>query len=180
MKYFRLAFVLAGLLALTLSSCQDLGEGLPGSGEWAIYRLSDPTLFSDQIRNVPLSQLRLAAEPFISVHDIGWYRWDTHSFECQAKVNARIDSLARYGGSVRGVPFVVTVGKDPIYLGSFWWSYSSIYPWCPTIDITFLGASGSNDPQLRIELPSLYQGEDPRQDRRIHESLRRAGVLLSG
>jgi hypothetical protein len=129
---------------------------------------------------MPLSQLSLAAQPFVSVHDIAWYSWDTHTFKCQANVNARIDSLARYGGSVHGVPFVVTVGKEPIYLGSFWWSYSSISPWCPTIDITFLRASGLTDLQLRIELPSLYQGEDPRQDRRIHESLSRAGVLLGG
>jgi len=178
MKYIRLACVVAGLLALIFSSCQDAGVGLPRDGEWVIYRLSDATLLSDQVRNVPLSQLSVAAAPFISVRDIGWYRWDTHRFECLPHVRGRIDSLARYGGSVRGVPFVVTVGKEPIYLGSFWWSYSSIMPWCPTIEITFIGGSGSTDLQLGIELPPLHQGEDSRQDWRIHEALRRAGVLV--
>lgn len=170
----------AGLLTLTFSSCQDLGEGLPGDGEWAIYQLSDAALSSEEVRNVPLSQLSLAAAPFISVHDILWFDWGTHSFECLPHVRGRLDSLARYGGSVRGVPFVITVGKRPIYLGSFWWSYSSIMPWCPTIEVTFVGLSGSGVIQLRVELPPLHQGEDPRLDWRIHEALRRAAVLVNG
>jgi hypothetical protein len=78
------------------------------------------------------------------------------------------------------VPFVVTVGKEPIYLGSFWWSHSSIMPWCPTIEATFVGGSGSVDLQLGIELPPFHQGEDPRQDCRIREALRRVGVLVGG
>jgi hypothetical protein len=74
---------------------------------------------------------------------------------------------------------VVTVGKEPIYFGSFWWGYSSILPWCPNIEITFVGGSGIMGLQLGIELPPLHQGSDPRLDPRIHESLRRAGVLVS-
>ena len=173
MNHIQLKLLGLCLLGSFLSSCQDLGEGDRGGGEWAIYRLADLSLTSDQVRNVPLSDLSLAVVPFISVRDIRSYHWNTHEFECTTEAASRIDSLARYGGSVRGVPFVVAVDRKPIYLGSFWWAYSSIMPWCPYMDITFPMGSVSR----RIELPPLYQGDDPRSDRRIYTALKSAGVL---
>jgi len=97
MKYSLQEVLAVVLFALILSSCEDLGEGLPGDGQWAIYRLSDPTLVSHQVRDVPVSQLSLAEKPFISIQDLRWYRWDSHTFECLPTVSGRIDSLARFG-----------------------------------------------------------------------------------
>lgn len=173
MKHTRIEFICLGLVGLLFSSCQDLGEGVQGNGEWAIYRLADPSVTSDQIRNEPLSNLILASAPVISVRDVRLYHWKIHSFECTAGADSLIDSLARHGGSTRGVPFVVTVDKEPIYVGSFWWGYSSMMPWCPYMEITFPMGSVSRG----IQLPPLYQGDDPRSDRRVYWALKNAGVL---
>jgi len=174
MNQVRLTMPWLCWLVLLVSSCQDLGVGDRADGEWAIYRLADPTVLSDQLRNTSLSNLTLAAAPFISVHDIRSYHWKTHTFECTTKGDSLIDSLARYGGSTRGVPFVVTVDRKPIYLGSFWWGYSSMMPWCPYMEVTF-----PMGPQTRgIQLPALHTGEDPRSDLRIYRALRSAGELM--
>ena len=173
MKLKRIEFISLVLVGLVFSSCQDLGDGVQGSGDWAIYRLADPSVTSDQIRNEPLSNLILATVPFISVRDIRSYHWKTHSFECTSKTDGLIDSLALHGGSTRGVPFVVTVDSEPIYVGSFWWSYSSLMPWCPYMELTFPMGPVSRG----IQLPELFTGDDPRSDRRVYWALKSAGVL---
>jgi hypothetical protein len=171
MSHGRMKLVSWSLLVLMLPSCQDLGVGDGIDGEWAIYRLANPTIFSDQLQTASLSDLTLAAAPFISVHDVRVYHWKTHALECTARADSLIDSLARHGGSTRGVPFVVTVERHPIYLATFWWGYSSSMPWCPYMEVI--------GPQPReIDLPPLHQGEDPRSDSRIYHALKDAGVLI--
>ena len=161
------------LFGLLSSSCQGVSESVQADGEWAIYRLADVNVTSDQIRNEPLSNLTLAAAPLISARDIRSYHWKTHSFEGTSKTDSLLDSLALHGGSTRGVPFVVTVDRERIYVGSFWWIFSSMMPWCPYIELAFPAGPVSRE----IQLPPLYQGEDPRSDRRIYRALKNAGVL---
>jgi hypothetical protein len=166
------------LLSLLAFSCEDLGVGININGGWAIYRLKDPSITSYQIRNVPLSDLTLARVPFIAARDIRSYDWKTHTFECSAQATSLFDSLSRNCGSVFGVPFVVTVDRKPIYLGSFWWMYSSITPWCPFIGVTF--PVGNDKPTAwTIQLDPLYQGYDPRSDKRIYYSLKASGLLTN-
>ncbi len=166
---YRLLLLLC-LCGLCLASCDDLLVTDQTGGEWAIFRLADPSVTSDQVRDVPLSDMKLADVPFISARELESYHWKTHMFECTPEADSLLDSLGRYGGSTRGVPFVVTVDRQPIYLGSFWWGYSSMVPWCPFVEIAW--------PQSRrIQLPSLYQGKDPRSDPRIYSALKNAGVL---
>jgi hypothetical protein len=169
----HLTLILFATVGLLISSCQDVGEGDYADGEWALYRLADPTLTSDQLRNEPLSNLRLADVPFISARDILSYNWKTHSFECISKTDSLLDSLALHGGSTRGVPFVVTVNKAPIYVGSFWWGYSSMMPWSPYVELAFPRGHVSRS----IQLPPLAGQPDPRSDMRIYWALRYAGVL---
>lgn len=162
--------LLALFFALVFSECEDLGEGMPGTGEWALYRLNDPSLTTYQVVNEPLSNLRLAPHPFISVKDVRTYHWGTHEIDFTAEMDRVLDSLAASRGSVSGVPFVVTVGVERIYLGSFWWGYSSMAPSFPYIETI------SPKPR-RIQLPSLGQVGDPRADLRIHHALVMAGIL---
>jgi hypothetical protein len=151
--------------------CDDLGEESTDPGNWALYRLSDPGLTSHQVQNNPLRSLMLAPVPFISVSDIRVYHWETHEIEFTPAVDSVLDSLrfSRWG-STSGRPFVVVVGNTRIYLGTFWWAYSSSMPLCPYIETL------SPTPRS-IQLPPMHQGEDPRADRRIYLSLKKAGVL---
>ncbi len=162
------------LLSSLAFSCQDLGEGVNDNGGWAIYRLSNPALTGSDVRNVPLSNLSLAAVPILSTADIRSYAWKTHTMECTAKATALLDSLSLCCGSVFGVPFVVTVDRKPVYMGCFWWDYSSIMQWCPFINLTFPRGQTARTIHL---LPSL-EGNDPRSDMRIYHSLRASGLLI--
>jgi hypothetical protein len=172
MKKIRMSFVFWSLLILMLPSCQDLTGVGDGTGEeWAIYRLADPSIRSDQLQTTSLSDLVLAGTPFISVKDVRAYHWKTHALECSARTDSLIDSLARYGGTTSGVPFVVTVGTEPIYLGTFWWGYSSMTPGYPYMEVI-------SPRHWEISLPRLHQGEDPRSDSRIYHALKSAGVLI--
>jgi len=81
-----------------------------------------------------------------------------------------MEYFTRNAGRTSGIPFVVTVGFDRIYLGTFWWAYSSSLPACPFMETI------SPKPR-RISLPSLGQVTDPRGDVRIYMALQKAGVL---
>lgn len=73
-------------------------------------------------------------------------------------------------GSLSGIPFVVTVGSDRVYLGAFWHAYSSLAPTFPHIDLI----SNPHQIQRSWEPGSV----DLRNDRRIHDALMLAGVLV--
>ena len=163
----------AVLAIFLLIGCQDMWDPDADSGAWAIYRLNDPTLTTYQIRNEPLSTLQLAPLPFITVQDIEVYHWKSHTFQCTRKVSDMLDSLARYGGSTQGRPFVVSINREPIYLGTFWWGYSSTMPCAPYVDILFAGRNQS----CTIEAPPPALYADPRSDMRLYNALRRAHAL---
>jgi hypothetical protein len=173
MNHTRVLFVCLCMLGLFAPSCRDLEEGVEQSRDWAIYRLADPTVTSDKIQNEPLTRLTLAAVPFISEGDIRVYHWKTHTVECTESTVSLLDSFALHGGSTRGVPFMVTVDKERIYVGTFWWGYSSSMPWCPYMELTYPKGVISRS----IQLPNLYEGGDPRSDMRIYWALKNAGVL---
>jgi hypothetical protein len=163
-------FLIPWMSALWFLGCQDLGVEVPEPGEWAIYRLSDTTLTTDLVLNEPLQSLHLAPRPFASSKDLLAYEWETHRIEFCPEIDCLLDTLALRGGSTRGRPFVVCVGEERIYLGTFWWAYSSSSPRCP-----FMETIGPKPRQ--ISLPPLHQGPDPRADVRIYASLKKAGVL---
>jgi hypothetical protein len=176
MNRIRVTVVGLFLMCLFIPSCHDLGEGNSASGEWAIYRLADPAITSYQLRNAPTPNMTLAAVPLISVRDLRAYHWKSHVLEFTPEVGKRIDSISRASGTSRGIPFVVTLDRQPVYVGTFWWSYSSLAPWCPYWDITVPNSDSIS--VGAIELLEFYQGSDPRSDRRLYASLKTAGVLV--
>jgi hypothetical protein len=68
-----------------------------------------------------------------------------------------------------GIPFVVIVGNERIYFGTFWSSYSSIVlPQCAFIDVSF------NTCRIQLAKGAI----DKRSDTRIYKSLKQSGVLI--
>ncbi len=73
-------------------------------------------------------------------------------------------------GKTSGVPFVVTVGNARIYLGTFWWAYSSsMPPACAVIEAIA---------PLPYKIQLANGAIDKRSDLRIYYSLKRSGVLV--
>ncbi len=162
------------LFALLCTSCKDLGSG-PAPDSFAIYRLADPSIGASAAWTVPLGDLVLEPSPFIRANDLKSYRWSTHEFVPSPALNTVLEAMAMKPGMSRGVPFVVVVGKERIYLGSFWWAYSSLMPQVPYIDVTIEVASSGS---YAIQPAPLSSGADPRQDIRVRESLSAAGILV--
>jgi hypothetical protein len=158
------------LISLLAFACQELGTGQPSTEGWAIYCLRDGSITAYDASGQPLDALVLADTAFMTTTDISAYYWSTHTFEPSAQLEARLTAMRDSRGSVFGIPFVVQVGSDRIYMGAFWYAYSSVAPTFPHIELI------SNPHQIQ---PSWEPGgTDLRNDIRIHDSLKRAGVLV--
>jgi hypothetical protein len=150
--------------------CEDLDTDQPSTESWAIYCLQDGSVTAYDASRQPLAALVLADEPFMTVTDISAYHWSSHTFVPSPRIENQLTALRDSHGSVYGIPFVVKVGSDRIYMGAFWYAYSSLAPTFPHIDLI------SNPHQIQ---PSWMLGDtDVRYDLRIHNALKLAGVLI--
>jgi hypothetical protein len=156
------------VLLVALIGC-DFGTDIGQHAEFAIYRLSDPSLAASQVWNEMLDSLVLAESPFLSTKDLISYKWQTHEYAVTSSVDSQLALLGRTLGPTGGIPFVVVVGNDRIYLGAFWYPHSSLMPQVPFIDVVL-------EPH-RIN-KSVLVPEDKRTDIRIYHSLKAAGVLI--
>lgn len=157
------------LAAAVLFSCTESVQIEEVEDTFALYLLQDTTLTANDAVAKPLSSLRLADSAFILVSDLNSYRWSEHTFTLKDHLTPAMDLLKQRKNVAHGVPFVVVVGIDRIYLGTFWYTTSSsIPPVCAVIDILA-------GPPYAVTLP---QGApDYRNDSRIRTSLMKYGVL---
>jgi hypothetical protein len=158
------------LASAVMFSCSDSVQIEEVEDTFAVYLLRDTSLTANAVAGKSLNSLILADTALILVSDLKTYRWQEHTFTLNEQVSAVMDSLKRRRNVTHGVPFVVVVGLDRIYFGTFWWSFSSsIPPACAVIDILA-------GPPYTISLP---QGApEYRNDSRIRTSLKKYGVLI--
>lgn len=140
------------------------------STEFEIYLLKDPLVTTAQAIKVPLNNLQLASKPFLSARDIKVYHWSTHEFDLHGRGDSVFQKMSAERYTATGVPFVVVVGKQRIYLGAFWWPFSSTVP--PVAYITM------STPHPAISPCPICRQTDMRSDQRIHDALFDAGVLV--
>ncbi len=140
------------------------------STEFEIYLLKDPLVTTAQAINVPLNSLELASKPFLSARDIKVYHWSTHQFDLHKRGDSVFQrmSVERYASA--GLPFVVVVGKQRMYLGAFWWPFLSSVP-----PVTFITLS---TPHPSLSPCPICRQPDLRSDPKIHDALYDAGVLV--
>ena len=163
----RVLFILALIL---LSACtQSTNPGI--GGDFAIYRLQDTILTAAEVWDKPLDHLVLASTPFLTVRDVISYKWSTHGFTVTASVDSQLAAMKLVHGFMGGIPFVVVAGGQKIYLGAFWYAYSSMIPQVPYIDVIL-------DPHTIHNTPSVLVTDDKRTDERIYRALQGAGVLI--
>jgi len=137
---------------------------------FAIYLLRDSTVNAANAYAQPIENLLLSESEFISALDLKSYNWTTHSFELKDKKRTEFENFILNSGSTNGIPFIVTVGKERIYFGTFWWNYSSSMP--PACAVIFVIGP------LPYEIKLANDAIDQRNDMRIFNSLKRAGILV--
>jgi hypothetical protein len=184
MKRVEVAMRLVGLLVV--------GLGLAGCGgrtpapaetapppEVAIYLVARDVpaaeLSTADVRGLPLRE-----PPVITTGDIVTYDAATHEIELTPEAYRRVQQLYRLPVDVDGLPFVVTVGRQPIYAGAFWSPLSSLSSDGVTIPQPM--DPGGGRPVIRLNLgypaPDFWRGgRDPRPDPRVLAALEAAGKL---
>ena len=172
--------VLISLIALGLGlfhACRQPVEG-EANGGFAIYLLDDPECPAGEASEKSLQSLALADEPLLTSEDIVSYEWWEHRITLKSGAADRIRIIADSNATVLGLPFVVRVGSEPIYLGAFWWAFSSLAPAFPHIELVFAFDRDESPIMLCIEPSWIERDPDPRYDMRILRALRRDGVLI--
>ncbi|MFN8443111.1 MAG: hypothetical protein U0175_20220 [Caldilineaceae bacterium] len=154
-----------------LSSCQAIQVS-----SFAIYRLTE-AIPAAQLSQQDIGQLELQNEPILSNDDIVSYGKVDHTIELTHDAYVRIQQLFPMPVKVDGIPFVVCVGKERIYLGAFWTPLSSL-----SYDGIVI-MQPLDDAQTTIQIsvgypaPEVFTGNDPRADPRIIRALEQMGKL---
>jgi hypothetical protein len=124
-----------------------------------------------------LSHVELAEQPLIAARDIITYNALTHEIKLTATAFERILDLQV---PVSGKSFLVCVDRNPVYWGAFWtpissMSFDGVTIWKP------LGNRESSVITLELGYPSasFYNGEDPRSDPEILNSLESSGKIIN-
>jgi hypothetical protein len=140
------------------------------------YLLKDPHTTANQVYNSDIYSLKLAERPFLSYKDLVYYKWSEHSFKIDS-INAKtIQNICKNNTTVFGIPFVVTVGQERIYLGAFWFLFSSLAPVFPHINSPI--ENGENSCIFVINKSWDSTKTDLRNDPRIYNVLKKYGLLL--
>ncbi|MFC1619395.1 hypothetical protein ACFL45_05565 [Candidatus Neomarinimicrobiota bacterium] len=156
------------ITGLVVVSCGLFTQDAPDDDDLALYLLLPDTLNAIEAADLPLDSLILTNEPIISLDEIKIYDWSDHSFSIKQAAYDRLKSLEDAGVSTHGLPFVLVVDDERIYLGAFWPLYSSLIPLFPYIEVA----------PLRLEIQQWHDSDpDPRYDPRIRDMLDAAGVL---
>ena len=121
-----------------------------------------------------LSHIDIADQPIISIDDIVAYNAQIHEIKLSDEAFERISQLEV---PVIGKSFLVCVDKAPIYWGAFWtpissMSFDGVTIWKPM-------SLEQNTIKLELGYPSssFYEGEDPRANPVIMQSLEKADKL---
>jgi len=166
MRYIVLISISLILLSCTHSTSDDRGS----QEAFGIHLLQDSTITARDAFSQPIDSLTLTTSAFLSVNDLTSYTWSTHAFELTDESRTRYERFLASHGRTSGVPFVVTVGNDRIYVGTFWWAYSSsMPPACAVIEAIA---------PLPYRIQLANGAIDKRSDPRIYLSLKTSGVLI--
>jgi hypothetical protein len=145
---------------------------------WGIYLLEDSGIDAAKAAGMPLESLTLKFEPQIDLAGIAHYSGSSHTMYLSHRFSSDylLRDLPEIG--VRGVPFVVTVDEQPVYLGAFYSNFSSNSFDHPVILVDELEPTTSTA-VIHRSYPQGNQPDtpDPRPDSRILQLFGESGKL---
>lgn len=142
-------------------------------GEFGIYLLADEKMNADGALRLRLDELTLQKEPLLTPNDFVCYSWKDHSFKLTPEATVKLPKP-----QVFGVPFVVMVNGQRIYLGAFWTHASSAsFPNPVICTDPFLLPSESNRYTIDRNYAAPDLAEDPRDSPAVRAVFQAAGKL---
>lgn len=170
----KILFAFAAALVFFATAGTILGQEKPK--EFALYLLPAPLKPEQTRRALDIGKLKKpAGDPLISARDIAHYQKDRHELGIYYTAGLRLKTKAL---DLRGKPFAVFVGDDPIYAGAFWASN-----WSQSYDGVIIDTFNFKGDFPILELRFGYPNEkfattpDPRADARIFKAFEDAGML---
>ena len=173
----KINFIAIILLSVFIYSCSEnnvtentLQEGIN------FYLLKDSNITANQISTQNINDLKIADKPFLTYKDLLYYKWEEHSFGIDSNKAKVIQNICENNPTVFGIPFIITVDQERIYLGAFWFLYSSLAPTFPYIDALF---NLEQTPQI-LTIKKSWDSTKPdlRSDNRIYNALTKYNLLL--
>jgi hypothetical protein len=143
---------------------------------FGLWLLADEDLTAVQAATLPLASLPLAFQPLLALLSVSYYSQSSHRLALDSWYSGAylVNSLPELGTG--GVPFVVTVDEERVYLGAFFTSLSSEGFDGPVIVVEDIG-------ETSFVIEPSYPGNeplpepDPRADPRLMELFSSAGKL---
>jgi hypothetical protein len=163
-------FVILNVLLFLIVGCNNGNKG-SDINEFSIYLVKE--LSTTEAMSKKLDDLPLETVPVLTDKEIGTYDWTEHEFTMKEGISLeeKLDGKV----SLSGKPFVIVVGNERIYLGSFWSYLSSLYnPDIPTISSGW--NKGNDNDMYKIQ---YGKNQDPRDDTKIFEALKGLGKVIN-
>lgn len=164
----RLCLLVCTALLLSVG-CNDSSVD-NAAKDFSIYLVEKLTAKEAMDKN--LSDLTLESEPVLTDKEIKIYNWEEHTFTLDKdfSLEEKLDGKVPLSGR----PFVVVVGGERIYMGSFWSPLSSLY----NPDIPIINSIWAKDfDRDTYAIVCGNKERDPRNDKRIYESLKDLGKI---
>jgi len=154
------------LATIILLNCSHSTDPDYNADDFGIYLLSETLLNTDEIKDVPIGELKLQTTALINLDDIIEYNWDEQLITLTEDGNKKLKSFDTKQISVYGMPFVVVAETKRIYVGNIYPMYSSILqPDFPMIQVApFL--------ELKIFRAMPESSSDKRKDERIYNVMK--------
>jgi hypothetical protein len=170
----RILFAFAAVVIFLGAAGTVPGQQKPK--EFALYLLREPADLKQKYHALDISKLkRPAGEPLISAKDVAHYQKDRHEIGIYYTAGLRLKTKVV---DLRGKPFAIFIGDEPIYAGAFWPSnLSQSYDGVIIDPFDFQG----DFPILKLRFG--YPNEkfttmpDPRADARVFKAFEDAGML---
>jgi hypothetical protein len=167
-RYLISLVIVVFTAAIFLSSLGGCTAEKPAGEGFAIYLIGELN-HPDEVPNI--YDVVIGETPFIGLGDIVCYDSGTHELVLTGS------AFACYQGVEGG--FAVCVDRQPVYTGVFWNWFSSM-SLNRIVILEKLSVDNNNIIVIQTGYPGedFYQGDDPRDDKRIMNSLLEAGKII--
>jgi hypothetical protein len=170
----RLNIALAAIILVGCADSSDYAEPPRPDGtlHLAFYLVDEPPRITSPITADELEGLTLRPTPILTEKDITKYVWNVHRFEVTEDALGRLDEI-------EPLPFVVTVGEERVYVGTFWPAESSLKPGIPHISVHPKGPGSKGHRAISpLTIDWLRIAECTCTDPRVQAALEAAGIPM--
>jgi len=174
-KFFKILFL--ALIIIPFGSCKNEIDNFKTGEKLEFYLLDEFETLDNKPEIIELTAM-ISDDVFINYTDIVSYKSATHTFVVSEKVVSKLLNTSGVGYHKKA--FALTIDKEVIYTGYFWYGFSSTI--CDWITIDPILSGGGNALKVNLAYPTngfASSSYDPRNDQRILCLLKKDRKLIN-